>query len=471
MRTDSKIQNGSVKIMNYQDYQLKKIFNFKLIGIGFIFLIDYNIGAVDILPDWIGLVLILLGIGKTAYINSNFGSAAKYIKIWLAVAVIKSILTAIEIAYSVFNDSDMLLFAVLFGLFDLFFSFIVFGNIIAACDMFLNIDNQFDNLRKLTYIYPILKIFFAVKFILTVLSQLPLLLSEMTYDYLSVKYNIFFTLEIAKNIITPPCFIASTLFGLFAASLVAPFFNSVSKSETLCEIIKDEVNHLFLNDRFFMLKRSFDHAFGFFMVGIAFFVDFEFDRINLLPDFVIYICLLFGLKILSVFERRLNYIGKDKSRKSLKVFIFFGLLISLAAYIFTTVYRSEYLELAVALDTIFIFRILASVFYILSVALFFIIAVRFFENIKKIREYHYGFSQIYLKTYVKKDEVKNKNKLLLILLGITSAAKISSLFIGDIDSLEIGVYKFFIAVILIAFVVFAVRYLYKVKHDIYDFYK
>ena len=464
--------------MNYQSYQLKRIFNFKLIGIGFIFLIDYNIGAVDILPDWIGLALILLGIGKVAHINSNFGSAARHIKIWLIVAAVKSILTVVELVFSVFNDSDMLLFAMIFGLADLFFSFSVFGNIVVGFDMFLNIDNQFDNAKKLGYIAPILKSFFVVKFILTLLSQLPLLLREVTYDYLSIKYNIYFSLEMVKDILTPPCFIASTLFGLFAASLFIPFCNSVSKSETLYETIKNRVNHLFLNDRFFMLMRSFNSAFGFFAVGAAFFIDFEFDKINIFPDFILFICFLYGMKILGAFYKvdKADKYNEDKSLKKLNIYMIYGLLSSIAAYIFTTAYRSESLELSGASNIIFILRIFATIFYTLSVFLFFVSALRFFESIKKFQQHHLNFSQVYLNKYITPQAKNNANidekqrSRLLICLGIISAAKLTSFFIGDIDSLDIGMYKFFVSVILVLFVMLTIIFLYKTKRDIYDYY-
>jgi len=466
--------------MNYQDYKLKNFFNLKLIGIGFIFLADYNLGVIDILPDWIGLILIFFGIGKLAYINSNFGSAVRYIKMWFAVAVIKSILTAVELVFSVFNDSDTLMLVTGLGLFELIFAYIVFGNIVAGCDLLLNIDNQFENAKKLAYISPVLKSFFILKFILVTLVQLPLLLSENTYDYLSIKYNMYFTLELTKSILTPPCFIISTLLALFAVSLVIPFFNSISRSKNLYEIIKDRVNHLFLNDKVFILKKSYNSAFNFFAVGTVFLIDFEFDRINLLPDFIIYICLLLGLNMLSVFAKQANQSNQsndkdNKNDKRLNIYAAIGLFASLAAYVFTTAYRSEVLELANALDTIFILRIFATVFYILSVALFFITAFRFLENIKKIQGYHLNFSQIYLDKYISQAESrtdinkKQKNRL-LILLGAISAAKILSFVFGDIDSLDIGMYKFFVSVILLTFVILTIRYLYKIKNDIYSYY-
>ena len=141
----------------------EKFFDFRLIGIGLVFLMDFNVDTVDFLPDSIGLALISAGIGKGFYTSDNLAKAKKYINVFYAPALAKFGWNIVYIALDLkkTDASAMLLLTTVFSGFELVLGFLVFANIFAAFDGFFVVGGQGKISKEIGILSQSVKIFYG----------------------------------------------------------------------------------------------------------------------------------------------------------------------------------------------------------------------------------------------------------------------------------------------------------------------
>ena len=447
-----------------------KFFNFRLIGIGLLFFIDFNINAADILPDILGLILISLGLGKSFYINENLAKARKYINIFCIISAVKLILTLFYlIAGRSFDDSSILLVATLFSFSELALSLLVFSNIFKGLEIFFQVfqspsnDNIIAYLKKSDYMLVLLKIFIILKFCLAMTVQVPILITDATWDNLSMFFNVYLDGSIVKNMLIPPCFIIQCLLGIFLLSLIIPFFFEISKDKDFCASVKSKINGVLIKDIFFMLKRNLNSAFILLMTGCVFFVDLQIDYINILPDFMTCVFFIAGISIII----RTN---PEIKNKRLNIYLVLNLFISAFSYITETMYNIISAESFTDENVIslLILKSSSEISYHASVIIFFLIFIEFYSFIKNLQNKHLEFSIKYMNKYYPSSETEKLNKNKNIILRIAAA-------VFCVKTLSVvlppsGIILFFHSLILIAFVFFIIKGLNSIKEAVYSYY-
>ena len=449
----------------------KKVFNFILIGIGLIFLIDYNINTIDILPDFIALILISAGIGRLYYINENLAKAKNYINYFFIVSVIKLIWNIIYIIFDsrMFDSSLILLFATLFSTAEMILSILIFINIFKGIESFFQIGEQNENdsfmvhAKKSDYILLLLKIFFILKFILVLFIQLPVLLTDVNWDNLSMVFDMYLNSDFVKNLFIPPCFIIQTLLGIFVLSFYIPFFLEISKDKELYEFLKSKINRMLISNHFFILKQTLSFAFIFFIAGSIFFIDLQFDNINFLPDFVICIIFLIGIFILTSKN-------PDIINKKLNLYLIINIPVSVCSYIYNMLYKIESSKSFTGenVELIQMLRIVSNVSYQISIILFFLIFIEFYYFIKTFQNKYLEFSVRYLNKYLTSSEkilYKNKNIIFITAAMIFCIKALSPVLPQS------GIVLFCHSLILIAFVFFVIKGLFSIRDAVYSYYK
>jgi len=442
----------------------RKLFNFSLIGIGLIFLLDFNINTVDILPDIIGLVFISAGIGKIYYISEDFSKAKKNINIFSAVASIKLIWNILYIVLELkrLDSSWILLFASLFSGFEFILSMIILTDIFKGFESFFQLGDRMAHAKKSDYILKMLKTFFILKFILALFVQIPVLITDTTWDNLSVLFDAYLNASVAQNLLLTPCFILQTLIGLFILSFFLPFFFDVGKDKNLYDFIKSKINNTLISDNFFILKQTINYSFIFFMIACVFFIDLQIDNINFLPDFFICVILLSGIyKILKTHPEMKN--------KRLNLYLVVNIFISVIAYITGTFYRIKAAKSFIGENVgILMFLKLSSVIsFHISVIAFFLIFIEFYSFVKDFQRKHLEFSVRYLNKYLtvsEKNVDKNRNKIMIIAAAAFCVKTISTVLPQS------GIVLFFHSLILVAFVFFIVKWLYGIRESVYSYY-
>jgi len=446
-----------------------KFFNFRLIGIGLFFLIDFNVNTIDILPDILGLILISVGIGKTFYINENFLKAHKYINIFYIVSVVKLILNLFYLIFGrKFDDSSILLLTTLFSSAELALSLLIFTNIFKGLEIFFQIFQSAANdntaySKKSDYLIVLLKAFIILKFCLAMAAQIPILITDVTWDNLSIFFNDYLDGSIVKSMFNPPCFIIQALLGIFLISLVIPFFFEISKDKDFCGSVKSKINGVLIKDIFFMLKRNLNSAFILLMTGCVFFIDLQIDYINILPDFVMCIFFMAGISMIL----RTN---PEIKNKRLNMYLVLNLFISAFSYITRIIYNIKSAESFTGENTVslFILRISSDISFHCSVIMFFLIFIEFYSFIKNLQNKHLDFSIKYMNKYYPSSEIEKSGKNKVLILRIAAAV-----FCVKTISVVLppsGIILFFHSLILIAFVFFIIKGLYSIREAVYSYY-
>lgn len=444
----------------------KNLFDFKYIGIALIFLVDFNINNIDILPDFIAVLLILKAAGKIYFVNESFAEVRTYLKVFGVVSVVKfaaGVLYLIFLRDSYVKIENLMLTATFtLALFELVLSILIFKRIFKGLEQFSFMSGSFEKIKSANTVMNILNIFFAVKFVLTFVVQIPVLLSESDLEFLSLSFNnTFFTTDILINLLIPPCFIIQTLAGIFALSITVPFFNGVSKDKKLYEHIDSTITGRLTEDFFFRLRLNLKSAFAFFIAGCIFFVDMRLENIIFLPDFMI--CVLFFLGVAQIS-------GNDSSmiNKKLNLYLLINCFISAISYVLNSIYSVRiYSAFADQLSKLYHLKTFADLFYHASVILFVLIFIEFYYFIKKLQYKHMEFSSGYLKKYFTAGEkvlYKDRNKIFIFGGFVFSVKTLEAILPQD------GLVMFLHSLVLIAFTVWAIKSLISAREDIYNYY-
>lgn len=453
----------------------KNLFNFKYIGISLIFLTDFNINNIDFLPDFIAVILISAGIGRIWFINENFNAVKKYAKIFYAVALSK---LAFNILYFIFSDHPVFTDGVVsvnvifvIELLEMILCILIFGKIFKGIEDYLYASESNLKPETLALIIKILNIFFAVKFLLNLIPHVPVLLSASDFDALSVLFETWIDGSFLTKFLLPPCVIIQTLFGLFTLSVVFPFITEASKDNELCGLIKKKINDFLINDIFFVFKLTYKTAFSFFAAGCIFFIDLQFDNINILPDFMICILLIIGISLVKSTDL-------DIKNKKLDLYLIINFFVSAVSYIMGTIYKTtasrsfsdDMISAAGTTIDINVLRIVSNVFYHSSVIIFLLIFIEFYFFIKNMQKKHLDFSTAYLSKYhisSDKNIYKNRDIIFIIAAAVFSVKTLSVLLPQDLSA---GLIIFIHSLVLIIFVVFLIRGLYMTRDNIYSYY-
>jgi len=442
----------------------KKSFDFKYFGIGLIFFMDFNINTIDFLPDLIGLFFISAAIGNSFCINENLAKAKKYINVCYFVSIAKFIWNIIYFLLGIkkIDSSDLLLFTVLLSSFEVVLGILIFSNIFKALDSFFQLGNKLAYLKNSDFAIKSIKFFMVLKFALSLVPLLPILLTESAWDGLSLFFDAYLDADFAKNLLLPPCFIIQTLIALFLLSLILPFFFAISKDDELHGYVKAKINHKLLNNHFFVVKQNLHSAFLLFILGCVFFADLFVDNINFLPDFAM--CVLFVPGIFMILR-------KNPELKSKKLFLLLlaNSFVSVFAYITGIACRLSDESAFSGENAIYVqvMKYLSVVSFLVSVIIFFFIFIEFLSFVLELRRCHLEFSERYLDKYLTSSE-KNYGKHKNRILRIAAAAFCVKAVFPILPQSGIFIFAYF--AILSAFAFFAAKGLYSTKEAIYSCY-
>ena len=199
-----------------------------------------------------------------------------------------------------------------------------------------------------------------------------------------------------------------------------------------------------------------------FMAGCLFFVDFQVDNINFLPDFII--CVIFLSGVLTVLRT-----NPEIKNTKLNLYLVINLFVSVIAYIMGTVYKIKYSSAFIG-ENVTYFRILrlsSDILFHISVILFFLIFIEFYSFVRDLQRKHLEFSIRYFNKYITSSEKnfdKNRNKIILFSSFAFIAKTLSTVLPQS------GIVKFCHSMILVAFVFITVKGLYSIRDSVYSYY-
>lgn len=255
--------------------------NVKYIIIGLIFLINPNIEVVDILPDFIGTILIILGINKFADINERGAAAKKALLICTYLNALKclSILTFLIISTS--EMTWMLVFTMCFGLGEAALLCYAFFQLAEGISYTAMLSDKPEIFNRTTAFFGLTTAFICVRTIMSIFPELVYLNTDYgTVESIPINWEFVTLMLYALNVLVV------TSFGIVWYINSRSFFKIIrNEKDYLFDLDKQYMDEVGSN-RSLLTYRGFKTASLLILVGVLLLITVRLDGIDLLPDFI-----------------------------------------------------------------------------------------------------------------------------------------------------------------------------------------
>lgn len=260
---------------------------FGLIFAGLVFFFNPCIHIIDIIPDFLGAILISVGLRKLADIEDRFYDARKYARIMIGVYALKAVLSL----YVTARWKDGLLpvtFA--FSVGEILLSIAFFTALYGGIEYMANRHNGEKHLANVGGMLQF-SIFFSIA--KSTLAFVPEAFALQKDPELDLSYNAkpAFSLIDAKPYAVVLCTVAILALGIWFLVLTARYFRGLWQDKTFNTELFSIYRERVLNNPCRMHRRAFRHYFLLTLFAIVFLLDFSVDTVPLTPHVLAYVLL------------------------------------------------------------------------------------------------------------------------------------------------------------------------------------
>lgn len=276
-----------------------KIIGFGQLTLAFLFLFNPNLTVIDLLPDFVGYILLCAGIYRLADIHDRVGEAYKAFKKmilidagkWLAVFWVFGMSVPSE------RNTSLLLWTFVFAVLEFIFLIPAYVKL-------------FNGLTQVGYLYPCGAIFgknekksktdrmraltvafVAVRAVLTVLPEL----ADLTNASYDENGGGFVNLYNYIGLMRAMAFIPVLIFGIIWLANLLAYFKGISKDTAFIDALLTKYENDVLPKKGLFVRRNFSTVILLLTVAACLTVDFRLDNQNLIPDFLAAIMFTVGL--------------------------------------------------------------------------------------------------------------------------------------------------------------------------------
>ncbi|MBE6689271.1 MAG: hypothetical protein E7588_08375 [Ruminococcaceae bacterium] len=263
-----------------------------LIIAGTIFLLNPNINIVDLLPDFIGYILIFRGLFRLADMDDRMASARKKAK-WLLFVSLAKIVFMLQLPSS--SDSDVLLFTFCFAVIEILLCIPLFSEFFGGMNYLCS---RYDNetaLKSESEAKALIYIFLILKNALPVIPEL-FSLNDATYGFElnHDHYKHIRDMEIIKKISVIGAFVIVLICAVVIGIKFISYLRKVNSDKQFISRLEAYYRENILSDSAMWARRHQNLALTFFAVGIMFFNNIYLDTFPVTPDSLGYIFFLAG---------------------------------------------------------------------------------------------------------------------------------------------------------------------------------
>ena len=311
--------------------------------VGLMFFINPNVNIIDILPDVFGCIFILIGLKKLSDVDGRFYNARTCAYYMLAVYSIKLLLSFYIPTYS---PTNTLPFTFIFSVLDAILLITFFTNLYGGIEYTAERHGAEKELNYSNTASVTAFLFIVVKDVLAFLPESMDLFNKK--KDLDLSYNAGTKMDIDyKPFVLILCVIASIMMGIVFAVVTGKYLFSLRKNKVYNDNLQQIYQTDILNNQTLLLRRRLKLTFILLLAGIAFMFDFTIDGINILPDFVGYLFLLFAYWTI------VKQYSKKMPAKWLAVLL---MVVSIFSYLFKTVMNFG-VNRILETDSFFAFRV------------------------------------------------------------------------------------------------------------------
>ncbi len=270
---------------------------------GILFFFNPCFNMFDILPDFVGCILIVLGLERLSKIDANLESARKCAIYYGWISFARLILTV----WTNTSHSDYLVpFTFSLCVLDIIFLLAFFRNLYTGIDYF-SMRNESPSLRE-----PASNAF-SISVIFTVLSRIlefiPNIIELVRQNNeLDLSYDAYrkMPLTAIKPYIMAICLLLCLILGVFFAVITAKFFFKAFSDKNFISKATEKYSADILSDKGLYTSLIMPGVYGFMYFALFFLYNFSVDAVNLLPSFISSVLILFAFARLKMLDGSLK---------------------------------------------------------------------------------------------------------------------------------------------------------------------
>ncbi len=382
---------------------------------GFVFFFLPNLSIIDILPDFLGCILIIVGLNKLADLTPGLYDAKNaFIKV-LYIHISKFFLMFTVPFFSNQNGGEgyVLIFSFTFAILDFLYTlpafktllngFVYLGDRTNASVLFKN-QNEFSTLTSA---------FIVIKATLAFLPDLSFVSNPDSSSVVLLTGG--FYISNYKTLLVGANFLITGVLGILWLFFAVRYFNGIKNDKTLINALVNRYKTEILPQEGLFIRRSIKLAFTFLMIGGILMTDYLIDLVNVIPDFLGALFFVFASIVLKKYNNTkplliLSYVFLIASIVSWTILCVFAVKFP-SVNIWTNIEAYNFYVYVVILNTV---KNVAQILFVYIL----------FNSLKYIINNHTGscVNELHAISVVRKkqqDELKKKN-IIIFLLGLIS---------------------------------------------------
>ncbi|MGI6716969.1 MAG: hypothetical protein ACOX3X_07255 [Eubacteriales bacterium] len=269
----------------------KRMLNFPLVVIGFVFLANPYIDMLDILPDFIGYLLVAFGLSAMAKLDDRLYLASQKL---VYLAILSALRLICFARFASYDSSMTLLMTFSFGVAEVLLVLACFTDFFGGIEYLLQRYEGYDALSQLSNIKFLTLVFYITKIILCVLPNTVALLEveAMTDISASPILNEIVGYKVYAVILF---FLIVLILGIWWIREIYKYFKTIKKDKNFISSISE----VYAKD-FSVVKKSnnlnaFRLSFILTAIGMVFLFDIFVNKIDIFPDIVAIILIWEGV--------------------------------------------------------------------------------------------------------------------------------------------------------------------------------
>ena len=271
-----------------------KRISFGAIAVSFVFLFNPSISIIDILPDFIGYIILTLALTKLADLNDTFWEAQRKFKFLIILDALKllAIFWSFSMASGSERNSSLLLWSFVFAVLDIIFLVPALIKLFSGMtelgfahesDYLISTGkkgrNPTDRIRRLSIIFVVFKA------VVTFLPELTELTSSYYWELMITppKVNLYRYVGALRFLVI----MLVLAFGIFWLVSIMRYFSRVGKDNAFINSLNVAYEERVLTKHGLFIKRRVNIAGYLLLAAIVVSFDFRFDGVNIIPDILI----------------------------------------------------------------------------------------------------------------------------------------------------------------------------------------
>ncbi len=301
--------------------------NYKLIIAGLVFLFNPEINIIDIMPDFIGILLIMKGVSPVASVSPSMEAGYTSLKNYTLVSLVKTLVLVPLVTVASSDPAFYLLFTFAFSLVGLLFLLPASKNIFASID---GLSGRYAVSQKGTKLTDIVfSVFFIIKAVCPVLPELV---------YLYLPENILtdmaiYPLAVYKLPILLITFALSLVFGIVWLILAINYFSALKRNTEFNKALLLDISNV-VHSRVMIINTSVSKTVIFMTLAVFSTLSLYVDGMRIIPILLCPVFLLFAYKNAA----KLTTANVDRAKKSAVL----ALVACSVSFISSSVYHTKY---------------------------------------------------------------------------------------------------------------------------------